>query len=479
MAALTSALRRPRVAIPLEVALVVAWLAIRTATPADGPLFAAWAIVVAVVMILSPLSGLVVLAATAPFDEPFTITQYLGPRMLLVFVLAGSVAARVIVRPRSMPWSWPIAFAGLLAIGTLGSIVVGYPRFGRDFSEVSFEFWVAGVGGGMAVLLAAAWIAREGELRPMIAAIAASVVGAAITVVDYLAPALLAGGPLSWMLHAKEFGFRISGVIPSPNGLASLLLPPAMILAAAALLAPRRSMRLRVLALVGLAPMVPALYFTYSRTVFVACYGFAVVAAWRVRRWLGVAVLVVGVAVGVLALPSYLTMRAQVVVEGARTESILVASDIQRFTAWGASIQMFADRPVTGWGFRSYRVIGDRYGDRVLNSPHNEWLRFFAEQGIAGGLVGVAFVLTGLARLARIPGWFGAGMTSAFLAYVLSASFNNPLLFIQVSIVAFTIVGTGFAWGRRPPPGEPAAGAPSPTDAGPTPAEESGAPSLA
>ena len=337
-------------------------------------------------------------------------------------------------------------------MGTLGSLAIGYRQFGRAFTAVSFEFWVAGVGGGLLVLLAATWIARDGELRPFVVAIAATVVAAAVTLVEYLAPEAMAGGPLLWMLHAKDFGARISGVIPSPNGLAALLLPPAMVLAAALVLAPRWSPRLRALAALGLVPIVPALYFTYSRTVFVAAYGFAVVAAWRIRRWLGVAVLVVGLVVGAVALPSYLELRASEVGGGSeRTGAILVASDVQRFTAWDASIRMFADRPITGWGFRSYRVIGDRYGDLVLNSPHNEWLRFFAEQGIAGGLVGLALVLTGLARLARVPGWLGTGILAAFLSYVIAASFNNPLLFIQVSIVVFTIVGTGWGWGRRWP----------------------------
>ena len=469
--ALTGPLRRPRVAIPLEIGLLVAWFVIRAATPADGPLYAVWAVVVAGVTLLSPLSGLVVLAATAPFDEPFTITPLLGPRMLLVFVLAGSVAVRVLLRPRSMPWSWPVVLTGALAVGTLGSLAIAYRQFGRTYTADSVEFWVAGVGGGLLVLLAATWIARDGELRPFVAAIAATVVAAAITLVDYLAPAAMAGGPLLWMVHAKEFGTRISGVIPSPNGLAALLLPPAMVLAAAVVLAPRWSPRLRVLAALGLVPIIPALYFTYSRTVFVAAYGFAVVAAWRVRRWLGVGVLVVGLVVGIVALPSYLELRASEVGGGSeRTGSVLVATDVLRFTAWEASIRMFADRPVTGWGFRSYRVIGDRYGDVVLNSPHNEWLRFFAEQGIAGGLVGLALVLTGLGRLARVPGWLGAGILAAFLSYVIAASFNNPFLFIQISIVVFTIVGTGWAWGNRwpwprreeePPGGRPTGDEPS------------------
>ncbi len=450
--ALTGPFRRPRVAIPLEIGLLVAWFVIRSATPADSPLYAAWAVVVGGVTILSPLSGLVVLAATAPFDEPFTVTKLLGPRMLLVFVLAASVAIRVLFRPRSMPWSWPVILTGVLAVGTLGSLVIGYRQLGRAFTAVSVEFWVAGVGGGLLILLAATWIARDGELRPFVVAIAATVVAAAVTLVEYLAPDAMAGGPLLWMLNAKDFGARISGVIPSPNGIAALLLPPAMVLAAALVLAPRWSPRLRALAALGLVPIVPALYFTYSRTVFVAAYGFAVVAAWRIRRWLGVAVLVVGLVVGAVALPSYLERRASEVGGGSeRTGAILVASDLQRFTAWDASIRMFADRPITGWGYRSYRVIGDRYGDVVLNSPHNEWLRFFGEQGIAGGLVGIALVLTGLARLARIPGWLGTGILAAFLSYVIAASFNNPLLFIQVSIVVFTIVGTGWGWGRNWP----------------------------
>ncbi len=334
--------------------------------------------------------------------------------MLLVFVLAGE---------RGGPGSLPPALdalvvarrpRGALAVGTLGSLAIGYRQFGRAFTADSFEFWVAGVGGGLLVLLAATWIARDGELRPFVVAIAATVVAAAVTLAEYLAPEAMAGGPLLWMLHAKDFGARISGVIPSPERGRGA--PPAAGDGAGRGAASSRRAGARGC---GRSPRSAScrssrlLYFTYSRTVFVAAYGFVVVAAWRIRRWLGVAVLVVGLVVGALALPSYLELRASEVGGGSeRTGAILVASDVQRFTAWEASIRMFADRPVTGWGFRSYRVIGDRYGDVVLNSPHNEWLRFFAEQGIAGGLVGLAFVLAGLGRLApgaRLAGDRGPG----------------------------------------------------------------------
>ncbi len=371
-----------------------------------------------------------------------------------------------------MPWSWPVVFAGALVVGTLLSLALGYRRLGPPFTADSVQFWIAGVGGGLLVLLAATWIARAGELRPLVAATAGAVAGAAVTLGDYLRPGLVSGGPLEWMVNSKDFGFRISGVIPSPNALAALLLVPAMLLAAAVVFAPRR--RLRVLALAGLVPIVPTLYVTYSRVVFVAAFGFAVIAAWRIRRWLGV--------VG----PRRRARRRRrspcrrTCSSGPRAWSkaasvnpsavVLVASDQLRFAAWGAAVGMWRDEPLTGYGFRSYRVIGDRYGDTVLNSPHNEWLRFFAEQGTLGGLVGLAFVLAGLGRLARVPGWLGTGTLAGFLAFVLAASFNNPFLFIQVSLVAFTIVGTGLAWGRRWP------GASKPADETPAAGSDPGPP---
>jgi hypothetical protein len=34
----------------------------------------------------------------------------------------------------------------------------------------------------------------------------------------------------------------------------------------------------------------------------------------------------------------------------------------------------------------------DAFGDQVLRSPHNEWLRPLAEKGIVAGIAGLAFV---------------------------------------------------------------------------------------
>ena len=85
------------------------------------------------------------------------------------------------------------------------------------------------------------------------------------------------------------------------------------------------------------------------------------------------------------------------------------------------------------------------------------------------GLVGLAFLLATGVTLARVPGWLGTGILAGFLGYVIAASFNNPLLFVRVSAVAFTIFGVGLALAERarapgpaPAPG-PRAQSPPPT----------------
>jgi O-antigen ligase len=146
---------------------------------------------------------------------------------------------------------------------------------------------------------------------------------------------------------------------------------------------------------------------------------------------------------GIAVLPTYLQARYEAVGEAGAVApgQLLIASDAARFTAWGAAIQMFEDRPITGQGFLSYQVLHESYGDPILRSPHNEWLRLFAEEGIVVGLLGVAFIVTTAGALAGVRGALGAGALGGFLGFVTAATFNNPFLFVQVMAIACTIVG--------------------------------------
>jgi O-antigen ligase len=188
------------------------------------------------------------------------------------------------------------------------------------------------------------------------------------------------------------------------------------------------------------------MYLTYSRAAILSLFGLAVVIAWRVNRRLGQIVLVVGLGAGLALLPSYLALRGQATNVGVlEPGSLLVATDALRLQAWDSAVHMWLDQPVTGQGFLAYKQLADGYGDTVLSSPHNEWLRLFAEEGTIAGVAGLGFVATTMWWLMRRTGPVASGILAGAVGYVLMATFNNPLLFIQVSVIVFVGIGYGLA----------------------------------
>jgi O-antigen ligase len=224
---------------------------------------------------------------------------------------------------------------------------------------------------------------------------------------------------------------------------------PVAILGSAIVLA--RRPRIAAGAVLALVPLLVGMWLTYSRAALLSLFVIAVLVAWRFQRRLGVALLVVGIVGAFILLPSYLQLRSQSALEGAvEPGEIVVASDRLRFAGWEAAARMVANRPLTGQGFLAYKEVADRFGDPVLGSPHNEWLRLFAEEGLIVGTVGLLFLATTLWRLGRDPDWLATGILAGFSGYAIMASFNNPLLFIQVSAIVFPIVGFGLARARAP-----------------------------
>jgi O-antigen ligase len=115
---------------------------------------------------------------------------------------------------------------------------------------------------------------------------------------------------------------------------------------------------------------------------------------------------------------------------------------------------MFIDAPITGHGYLAYRELHTTYGDPYLRSPHNEWLRLFAEGGILLGLAGLSLVTSTFATLWRSTGWIPIGALAAFVGWAIAATFNNPLLFVQVGVIAMIVVATGLARSISSPPTE-------------------------
>lgn len=451
----------------IELGFIVAWLLLR-ATGDDPTIDAAWTAAAVVVAALSPVSGLVILVGIAPWDQPLTLGNALGLRHLLVLGLAASAGLRVLFRPRSLPRTQPVAVGfALLAITLILGVGWIYAEFGRKIGWESATFWLAGFGGAMILLLVATWLGYGGQSRPLWAAVVVATVAGLLSLADYLLPGIMRGLPVQALLADKTFGTRLAGAIASPNAMVSLLVAPVGVFAAALVLSTNR--RGRVAAAILLVGLAAAMLLTYSRSAILALFAIAVIVLWHWRRKVGAALLLGGLVAGIAIAPAYLEARGSVlggssaVVPG----KILIATDEQRITAWSAASRMFLDQPLTGEGFRSYKKLAPDYGDTVLGSPHNEWLRLFAEEGIVAGILGLAFVLTIARDLARAPGWLAVGSLGAFIGWAITATFNNPFLFLQVNAIAFTIAGAMLGIGRRAAdqPESPAARSPVPEGA--------------
>jgi O-antigen ligase len=440
--------RRREITIAVEALMVVAWFLVRTVADVDSRVYLLWLLAAGTLALIAPKSGLVVLIATSVFFEPDSLARTIAPRELIVLPLALGVLVQI-ARDRFRWRPGPAIWLGLLLLaGTALGVVHTFRVFEQDFQWHAAQSWIGNMLAPIIILITAAWTARDGDLRVLVVAVGVAVVASVVCLIEYAAPGSISNGPFAWVGFWKGFGARLAGTIPSPNALSTQLIVPTMVLLAAVVVA--RDMRLRAVAAGALVPILAAQYLTFSRAPFIALYVFVVIVAWRFRRWAGIAVLVVGLVAGALALPAYLQLRGNSVSEGAvTTGSILVASDEFRFRAWDAAFQMLQDKPLIGQGYLAYKELADAYGDPVLGSPHNEWLRIFAEEGIFVGLVGIAFLVATAVTLARVPGWLGTGILAGFLGYVIAASFNNPLLFVRVSAVAFGIVGVGLALAER------------------------------
>lgn len=446
-AAMSGAAARYRVAIVVEVAMIIAWFVIRTMFDIDGRAYVAWVVVAGVVAFVAPLSGLVVFIGTSAFFEPDSFARGIALRELIILPLAAGVVVRIAAdRFRWRPGLGVLA-ALLLLGGTAVSLAVAFARFDDDIAWHAARSWLGNAFVPIALLVVAAWTARNGEMRALVAAVVVGVVVAAVCLIEYFNPGQVSDGPFAWVGFWKDFGQRLGGTVPSPNALSAQLIVPTMMLLAAALFA--SDLRLRLLAIAASLLLIVAHFLTFSRSPILGLYAFVVVAAWRTRREFGIAALAGGLVLGGLLLPGYLALRTQSSGVEVIPGTVLVATDEYRLDAWGVAGRMFLEEPLTGQGFLAYRELGVAFGDQILRSPHNEWLRYFAEGGIFVGILGLAFVVVVTRESLRVPGWLGTGLAGGFLAYVVAASVNNPLLFLRVSAVVFPIIGVGLALAVR------------------------------
>jgi hypothetical protein len=492
--------------------LVALYFVVRSPPPIETSrvVVTTWTLLACALAVVSPRAGLVVLVAIGPFHEIALFNEFLRAKTLIATALLGGVAVRAAyayavrrrvrltavadgaatagAAPRApdrdaarttwsptaerifgrlAPLADPRAVLGLAAVVVIGTglslWLVSLP-LGEPFGSRASTAWGGGIWTPFAAMFAAAWLGWRGDRTILVVTAIVGTICAAIGLVAMQRPDVFASTPFAWVVERARAGPRLVGVIDVPNAAATIFLAPAILTLCAVIFV--RDLRVRLLAAVSALVLLGATYLTLSRSALLAIALAAVVVAWRLDRRLGGAFLVAGVLAVAVLLPRYLDQRNEAQPTGG--DAAVALGDASRVRAWNAAVLMWRDAPVTGQGFRVYQLRHADYGEPLISAPHNEWLRFFAEEGTVIGLAALGFLACASLALARPRTWISSAILGTLLAYAVMASVNNPLTYVQVGLMVFPVIGVGLglAWAARAGPSVRRAtglpGAPSP-----------------
>ena len=215
---------------------------------------------------------------------------------------------------------------------------------------------------------------------------------AVIGVLQWAAPGVLPG---AWL---DRVGLRTIGSLSHPNVYGTTMLFAGLLLLHAGMSRERGDRRWRLLLLFPVSLVM--VFLTYSRASWLA--GVLVVTGLgalypRYVTRLVVVVIVLSVALLASGRIDQQVRMAQLRFRSEHSEE----SALSRLPVFAASLRMFGDRPILGWGYGNFDRYDDRYqgavGGLVVpekdHASHNLYLTILAEQGLTGFLlyVGPAF----------------------------------------------------------------------------------------
>lgn len=454
--------KRGRLAIVVELALIAILAIGRTVDPLR-PFLTAWTTVVGALALVSPSSALVVLVAFAPFSE-WMVVDGVGMKVVIIALIGMGLVIRWALNRRWPPAPLPIRLGAVLLAATAISVLHTAIRM-PELGSPAVIFWLAGIGGGLIVLSAGWAAAATGNVRPAFAALAGLVIGAGVSLLDFLASGVVRDSAFGWLLRPDRLSMpRVAGIIPAPNAVATVMLCALAVLVAIALLGRGRG---RLVLIVPAIIVGLTIVFTYSRAGLFGMFAIGVLMIAYRRPRLAATVLVAGLALSIVAIPAYLQFRAAALgsVVGADLGA-LITGDLRRLEGWVAAVRMWVDEPLTGFGALTFKALALNYGSTYVTAPHNEFLRLLAEGGIGVAIAFGAFVVVTVRALWRSATPFAMGGLGALVGLLLGGMFNNPFLYVQVTAPVFTIIGA--ALGRPDAFAGPAPPSPDPEPVSPT-----------
>lgn len=386
----------------------------------------------AFVSVVSPMTGLMILAFLAPLPRPVIVPPPGIWVLLIAAIVAGLVLRLPIDRPRVRSPAPELLLAGafLLYVGAhvVGSVLdgsQGAPGGLRDLLQRQTDLATGMLAFGVAFV-----VLRDRSPWPLIAALLLS---AGLAASSSLLPSIGVQGLFDNVVDPIEVASRSAGFFFDPNYFGAYLAAAATLALACASFV--RSSVLRALLVVASAAFAIALVATLSRGALLAlAAGLVAIAFSRSRKGGVLAIMALGL-VALVAYPLFADVRfgASEGLSDASLRAQLEASG--RVNTWLAGIELFLSSPLFGIGIGQYVEASP-----VGIAPHNWYLGILAEGGIVGfGLwaLFIASVLLALRRSSHPAQTVGYAVIATWL--VASVFLDTPRFYRPTGLVMFAV----------------------------------------
>ncbi|MBJ7596259.1 MAG: O-antigen ligase family protein [Candidatus Dormibacteraeota bacterium] len=242
------------------------------------------------------------------------------------------------------------------------------------------------------------------------------------------------------VFHRTQFssgGFdRYQGTFSQPNPFAIYL---TMLIVMGAALFPHLSIRKRLAMGPLLICSVISLYFTYTRSAWIAVVVGLFAVAYLGRRRAMLAIMIGTMLVSLVAVP---TIAARFADLGQSTNPSGTASNslTWRFNYWGQVLPLAAKDPITGIGLKM-----SSFATNQQKEPHNDFLRAYVETGVVGTVAYFALLIS-MVVVARHALRFTKRRPSSYERSIAVGFAGCVIAFVLISIVSNVISEVIVLW---------------------------------
>jgi O-antigen ligase len=363
-----------------------------------GPLTTAAAYAALLTGLVSPSTGLAILAFMAPLRPPLVVPTPGFDALLALVTVAGCIYRLPIDRPTlrfSPPLVLLLVFGAYITAQQLPEMLAGYP--GDEGHAVGFYFGQALASFGL--IVAAAYVLRNRSPAPFLAAVLFSAFVAAF--LAFTTSGTAGTGPLDNLVGVSNAADRAVGPFADPNYFAVFQGTAIALAIAWALVV--RSWWFRLLLLATGTVLLLTFAVTLSRGGLLALLAGLLVLAFTRGRRTGFIAVGAAIVFFLVVFPIYVDWRvtADTGAASARAYASLAGSDQARAAAALAAPQIFGTSPIFGIGFGHYAFVSGWFVGYSIES-HNWYLDVLAEEGLVGIVLWATMLVTLVVALHRV-----------------------------------------------------------------------------